>query len=532
LSEKPPPEQRALVMQGGGALGAYEAGVFKAFYDKFIKPTGGAGFDIVAGTSIGAVNACLLVNQVANNKNSWLGSDKVLYDFWDRVSTPNPSSEPGWIPFSLWLNSEFFKATWEFASKARQGWNEVWKIWAEYFGLEGGDDDSYPPSPFHFFRPDKLGPLANGEAARSYYWSKSFLTFGTPNVLSPGIYQWDAKFFDLLSPGLFRFDNAPISKTIEGFWPKGQPIATSFGGKQPRLLLVGIDLENCATVTFDSHDHRKDESVATPKRESEYSEDRRDEQGRPVKYIIKYPDGIEMKHLMTSMSSHLKYQYPCLDAVAQNTGEVQKRHFWDGVYLSNTPLREVLQAHRDYWYYAKSAKKDIPKLKVYVVDLYPTVEKGVPTAPDEIIDRQYDVLFHDKTVYDEKVAHLTSDYLDLSRTLKDIAERAIAAVAAAASSSGSQDSKKKAQALEQELKTLLNKKARSKKRDGGDRHYDPDLLEGRFEVDVYRIERQEGEEETDISAKAFDFSRASIDALRAQGKSDADRQIAAGKIEW
>jgi hypothetical protein len=78
----------------------------------------------------------------------------------------------------------------------------------------------------------------------------------------------------------------------------------------------------------------------------------------------------------------------------------------------------------------------------------------------------------------------------------------------------------------------LNKKARSKKRAGGDRHYDPDLLEGRFEVDVYRIERQEGEEETDISAKAFDFSRASIDALRAQGKSDADRQIAAGKIEW
>ena len=29
-----PPVQRALVLQGGGALGAYQAGVFKALYEK------------------------------------------------------------------------------------------------------------------------------------------------------------------------------------------------------------------------------------------------------------------------------------------------------------------------------------------------------------------------------------------------------------------------------------------------------------------------------------------------------------------
>ena len=55
-SEFIPEKQRALVFQGGGSLGAYEAGVFRALYEKMTekdKPL----FDIVAGTSIGAINA-------------------------------------------------------------------------------------------------------------------------------------------------------------------------------------------------------------------------------------------------------------------------------------------------------------------------------------------------------------------------------------------------------------------------------------------------------------------------------------------
>ena len=51
-----PKEQRALVLQGGDALGAYEAGVLKALYEKISekdKKEGRVPFDIVAGTSIG-----------------------------------------------------------------------------------------------------------------------------------------------------------------------------------------------------------------------------------------------------------------------------------------------------------------------------------------------------------------------------------------------------------------------------------------------------------------------------------------------
>ena len=54
-------KQRALVLQGGGALGAYEVGVLKVLCRKLIEGTKNEQkneplFHIVAGTSIGAMN--------------------------------------------------------------------------------------------------------------------------------------------------------------------------------------------------------------------------------------------------------------------------------------------------------------------------------------------------------------------------------------------------------------------------------------------------------------------------------------------
>jgi NTE family protein len=69
--------QRALIFQGGGALGAYEAGVFKEIYKKVIRNDEEKSnkkqnnlFNIVAGTSIGAINAAVLVGHFLKN-NSW-----------------------------------------------------------------------------------------------------------------------------------------------------------------------------------------------------------------------------------------------------------------------------------------------------------------------------------------------------------------------------------------------------------------------------------------------------------------------------
>ena len=61
-----PKVQRALVLQGGGALGAYQAGVFKSLYEKMkTNQNNDDGndhhlFDIIAGTSIGAINDILI----------------------------------------------------------------------------------------------------------------------------------------------------------------------------------------------------------------------------------------------------------------------------------------------------------------------------------------------------------------------------------------------------------------------------------------------------------------------------------------
>ena len=48
--------------------------------------------------------------------------------------------------------------------------------------------------------------------------------------------------------------------------------------------------------------------------------------------------------------------------------------FWDGGIASNTPLRELIQAHKDYWQDVKGVAK-IPDLDVYIVDVWPTEAK-------------------------------------------------------------------------------------------------------------------------------------------------------------
>jgi len=47
--------ENVLIMQGGGSLGAFACGVYKALVRKKVK------IDIAAGTSIGAVNASIIV---------------------------------------------------------------------------------------------------------------------------------------------------------------------------------------------------------------------------------------------------------------------------------------------------------------------------------------------------------------------------------------------------------------------------------------------------------------------------------------
>lgn len=74
--------ETVLILQGGGSLGAYECGVYKSLHKHGIK------FDIVAGTSIGAINATI----IACAKNDPI---KDLESFWlDLADGITPSNLP------------------------------------------------------------------------------------------------------------------------------------------------------------------------------------------------------------------------------------------------------------------------------------------------------------------------------------------------------------------------------------------------------------------------------------------------------
>ena len=86
-----------LVLQGGGAMGAYQAGVYQALHEHNLVP------DWIVGTSIGAINAALIAG---NPQEERLNKVKA---FWDRVSHPD-SLDMNHVSDSLrrsniWFNS-------------------------------------------------------------------------------------------------------------------------------------------------------------------------------------------------------------------------------------------------------------------------------------------------------------------------------------------------------------------------------------------------------------------------------------------
>ncbi len=70
----PPSNQIVLVFQGGGALGAYQAGVYQALHEAGIEP------DWIIGTSIGAINASLIAGNEPENRL------ERLEEFWRRMT--------------------------------------------------------------------------------------------------------------------------------------------------------------------------------------------------------------------------------------------------------------------------------------------------------------------------------------------------------------------------------------------------------------------------------------------------------------
>ena len=92
INQRPPFERIALVLQGGGALGAYQGGVYQALAEADLHP------DWVAGVSIGAVNSALIAGNPPEKRVAR------LREFWEIVSTA--PFGVGYLP-SIEIKDEF-----------------------------------------------------------------------------------------------------------------------------------------------------------------------------------------------------------------------------------------------------------------------------------------------------------------------------------------------------------------------------------------------------------------------------------------
>lgn len=82
-----------LVLQGGGALGAYHLGAYQALHDAGFLP------EWVAGTSIGAINAAVIAGNRPEHRLAR------LEQLWDEISRPDPWDRLFAGPFRRWYNA-------------------------------------------------------------------------------------------------------------------------------------------------------------------------------------------------------------------------------------------------------------------------------------------------------------------------------------------------------------------------------------------------------------------------------------------
>src|SRR5918999_1222438 len=437
-----PNKQRALVLQGGGALGAYESGVLSVLCKELAHEyREGPLFDIVAATSMGAMNAAVLVGNVVNRNKTWEEAAKELENFWTNEGR-GLSSTPGFS--NLW---------WEQAKMQKKF-------------------------------------SASREAARRYYSVKEYLKYGTPNVFLPLPPEPDSKFADQDNTWIAH-DISPLQNTIERYSKDENnkeklSIATSWRNREPRLLVVSVDVAEGKTVAFDSY-HTKAEDPGNSLYEG---------------------DGITIDHVMASGTIPVFYKFR---EIPTKGG----RKFCDGGILSNTPFRELLQAHRDYWngIIVEGNDNKIPDLDVYVINVHPSKQDKVPTDLDGVKDRINDITFMDRNShYDEMVANLVTDYTDLIDRLKELAK------------SYFKNKVKKDIILQNEFENLLKSiEGKTSGAAGEDRKY-KDLLKCRFRLTkVIRIENDSYKDS--ISGKVGDFTSQSIRNLIEKGKQDARRVL-------
>lgn len=368
--------ENVLVLQGGGSLGAYECGVYKTLAKNNIK------FDIVSGTSIGALNAAIIA---AQSYNSIKDSAKELENFWLELTETL-------IPLPQQLSSLYFT-----------------------------------------------------DEARAILASLHSAVYGNPKAFLP---RWIASdfFFNYLQP--FRpfpyplFDIMPLKKTLSSY----VDFTDLRNPNRPRLIVTSTNIQTSEPVIFDS------------------------------KHI-----NIDADHVIASAG------FPFYGI---SWTRKDGKYLWDGALLSNTPLREVINA------------SPILDKRVYLVNIFPHYQKDLPQDMFEAWHRARDIIYTDKTDNNVRLSKVISRHLVL---LKEMHDLLMITNNAKFKEKGNEDAKLKERFDKMELE--YNKLARQR---------------GAIIKEIVRIERPE---KTHFLFEDADFSVATIKKLIRQGEEDTERAL-------
>jgi NTE family protein len=309
--------ENVLILQGGGSLGAFGCGVFKALSQKNVK------IDIVAGTSIGGVNAAIIAGS-KNEKNP----EQFLEEFWLELA----DSFVDWnnfstslFPFFEQMLSNYYYSSSSFSTSDQKKNESLRKI------------EEYRIESLRSFLSSAI--FGNAKMFKARWLLEYALT--DPNYFQPA--KWT-----------YLYDHSPLATTLEKYidYDKLKPT----GNPNSRLIITAVNVLTSEPLTFDS-----------------------------------YRQQITPKHILAT-SGYPAYNLPWI--------EVEKGVYaWDGGLLSNTPLREVINA------------SPVNDKRIFLVENYPKKINALPENLLEVYHRTRDIIFCDKTLNTVTMAKVITRYL-------------------------------------------------------------------------------------------------------------------------
>ncbi len=313
--------ENVLIMQGGGSLGAFGCGVFKALRKNNIK------LHILAGTSIGGVNAALIAGSKEEDH-----PELALEQFWLEIAENSVDLN---FPMPEWLTENNAAIT----SSALAASNLSSQINTQQHDL-----------PFKSLLSFYSSAIYGNDKMFVPRWRLEYLS-KDPQYFTP--WKWT-----------YLYDHSPLLKTLEKYidYSKIRP-NTKFNS--PRLIITAVNVLTAEPLTFDSSEIQ-----------------------------------ISPRHLLAT-SGYPLYSFPWV--------EVEEGVYaWDGSLLSNTPLREVIDA------------SPVTDKQIFLVENYPKNIDKLPQNLPEVFHRARDIMFSDKTLHNVKMSKVITQYLSYIEELYQV----------------------------------------------------------------------------------------------------------------